>query len=389
LTDYTANTNDGTANGTMVAGDLVIGKIGDAIDFDGSNDFIDCGADASTDPSGSLTLSAWINSRAASGHVINRGGGWNDPGYTMFHYNNGIRIELQRTGEKDIVDNSISINTWHYVAITYNSTTGIIRCLIDGVEQGNRGNHTGPIGLPVENLNLGRKEQNGFYFNGVIDEPRIIHSFRNSDWILTEYNNQNTPNSFYIVSAEMTASNLCSLLPIELLNFNVKVIDKDYVRIGWQTASEFNNDYFTIVRSSNGIDWEELMRVDGAGNSSALLSYLEIEHTPYTGISYYRLKQTDFDGKFSYSQIRSISMLNSEVSNLEIYPNPSRNQITIKGNKAELAQIIIYNVLGQDVTKLTKEIIHNDSELKIDLSDLKSGTYYIKTKTTANKVYKQ
>lgn len=387
LTDYSANSNDGIANGTMIANDLVTGKIGDAIDFDGSNDFIDCGADASTDPSGSLTLSAWIYSRAASGHIINRGGGWDDPGYSMFHLSNRIRIELQRSGEKDIVDNGISINTWHYVAVTYNFTTGTIRCLIDGIQQGNTGTHTGPIGLPVENLNLGRKEQNGYYFNGVIDEARIIHSFRNNDWIQTEYNNQNVPNLFYIVSSEMTASTLCNVLPIKLLNFNVKVVDKDYVLIDWQTASEINNDYFTIERSFNGIDWEELMRINGAGNSSYLLNYSEIDYTPYNGISYYRLKQTDFDGKFEYSEISSVNV--NDETNFHIFPNPANNQITILAANSEFEEITIYNSLGQNVTILTQQNFENEGKLIIDLSKLSSGIYYLKSKTTAYKVYKQ
>ena len=178
-------------------------------------------------------------------------------------------------------------------------------------------------------------------------------------------------------------------LPIELLSFNAVVMDKSRVNLNWQTASEINNDYFTIERSNNGIDWEELKNIDGAGNSSTLLNYSSMDSNPFSGTSYYRLKQTDFDGKYSYSQIISLNITSLEDTKIEIYPNPTDNQITITGNESELKQVKIYNTLGQDVTFLTKFIINGNSKLVIDLSSLNIGIYYIKTKTTANMVYKQ
>ena len=178
-------------------------------------------------------------------------------------------------------------------------------------------------------------------------------------------------------------------LPIELINFNAQVMDNNVVKLDWQTASELDNDYFTIERSLNGIQWEELIEIDGAGNSSSLLTYDKYDTNPFLGVSYYRLKQTDFDGKFSYSQIKSVNINKLENSKTEIYPNPTDNQITIIGSESELKQVKIYNTLGQDVTMLTYYITNNNSKMVIDLSNLRPGMYYIKTKTTANKVYKQ
>lgn len=182
---------------------------------------------------------------------------------------------------------------------------------------------------------------------------------------------------------------LVSALPIELLNFNASPINNEIVQLQWQTASENNNDYFTIERSKNGTTWEELALVDGAGNSSSLLSYSTSDTRPYIGISYYRLKQTDFDGQFEYSEIRSINIERLENSQIEMYPNPFKNQITILANSTELAEITIYNALGQDVTLLALKIEQFSGKLVLDVSSLSSGIYYVKTKTTANKVYKQ
>ena len=384
LTDYTSNTNNGTANGGMVAGDLVAGRIGNAIDFDGNNDFFDCGANASTNPSGSLTVSAWVFSRAASGHIINRGGGWDDPGYSLFRHNDRIRIELQRTGEKDIVDNLIARNQWHYVALTYDNTTGTIRCFINGVQQGNTGTHTGPIGMPVENLNIARKEQNAFYYNGIIDEGRVIHTNRSADWLRTEFNNQNSPATFYAVSPEMPANTLCVLLPIELIDFQAKLED-EHVNLTWQTASETNNDFFTIERTNDEFIWEEIGVINGAGNSSSLLNYSLLDTRPLKGISYYRLKQTDFDGHFEYSDIQSVRYGDES---LQFFPNPVESKLTILGSIEEVSTVYIYNSVGQDVTHFTNQVVDNSEKRVIDFTALETGVYFVKTKTKTTKIHK-
>jgi len=178
-------------------------------------------------------------------------------------------------------------------------------------------------------------------------------------------------------------------LPIELLNFSAIPINNNYVEINWQTAAEINNDYFTIERSNNGFDWEEIIIIGGAGNSSSLLSYSAIDNDPINGISYYRLNQTDFNGQFEYSNIRSVKIEKPLSTKIEIYPNPTNNKITIIGNASELEQINIFNTLGQDISNFTTITEAKEEKFVIDLSNLTNGIYYIKTKNTANKAYKQ
>jgi len=176
-------------------------------------------------------------------------------------------------------------------------------------------------------------------------------------------------------------------LPIELLSFNTTETSNHSVKIEWQTASEINNDYFTIERSKNGFEWEEIKRINGAGNSSSLLNYTTIDVSPYLGTSYYRLKQTDFDGRFSYSKIVAVNI--ESFNTVLIYPNPTNDIITITGAEANLEEIRILNSSNQDVTQLAKFKEQGKQRLFIDLSNLSEGLYFIKTKTTANKVYKQ
>jgi hypothetical protein len=90
-------------------------------------------------------------------------------------------------------------------------------------------------------------------------------------------------------------------LPIELLSFTAKYQD-GIVLLNWATGSEINNDYFTLERSRDALNAEIIGFVDGAGNSSRTLHYQFVDRDPLPGISYYRLKQTDYDGSFEYSQ---------------------------------------------------------------------------------------
>lgn len=189
-------------------------------------------------------------------------------------------------------------------------------------------------------------------------------------------------------NTEYILGSIGSPLPIELLNFTAKITETNSVKLNWNTVSEINNDYFIIQRSKNGMDWEELERINGAGNSTGLLKYFSLDKMPYNGISYYRLKQTDFDGQFEYSDIREVHFKKS-TAEVVIYPNPTNNQITILANKQELSSVKIYNTLGQDVTNLTRHLSKTDNSTIIDLSSLSKGLYNIKTLTTAKKVYKK
>lgn len=105
-----------------------------------------------------------------------------------------------------------------------------------------------------------------------------------------------------------------TLLPIGLIDFSAS-LNEETVQLDWQTTSEINNDYFTVERSIDGIEWEVVNLTNGAGNSSSILTYQSLDYNPYPRITYYRLKQTDFDGAFSYSGIQAVNMLNNESLN--------------------------------------------------------------------------
>lgn len=178
-----------------------------------------------------------------------------------------------------------------------------------------------------------------------------------------------------------------ALLPVELLSYDIKVIDNTRVQIDWQTATETNNDYFTIERSQDGEFWEEVMQVDGAGNSLTPLSYSAVDPFPYSGISYYRLKQTDFDNSFEYFEVKT-AVVNGFSAQMSIYPNPVNDLVFIRGERVELSEIKVYNPLGQELTNFIHIKRQSETNASIDLSALSSGLYYVRTKTQVNNVYK-
>jgi len=109
-------------------------------------------------------------------------------------------------------------------------------------------------------------------------------------------------------------------------------------------------------------------QVEGAGNSNRLLNYSAIDPSPFSGISYYRLKQTDYDGQYEYSQIRAINFASS--TKVIIYPNPANDILNIVGVEMSNTKYI-YNSTG----KLVKQITNNSNTLNI--SGLSPGIYYI------------
>lgn len=173
-----------------------------------------------------------------------------------------------------------------------------------------------------------------------------------------------------------------SLLPIELSTFNAS-ISGDNVKIKWSTLSETNNDYFTLEKSIDGENWSSIYTCDGAGTSTNVHNYSFIDEDPYSGLNYYRLKQTDFNGNFVYSSVESIDIKNDSVS-FVIYPNPAfleESTVIVKGVCVETASISIENLSGIQMCSGLVEI--SKSPIKIKLADicyLQAGTYFITIK---------
>ena len=177
-------------------------------------------------------------------------------------------------------------------------------------------------------------------------------------------------------------------LPVELLNFDATVNLNYYVDIEWRTASERNNDYFAIERSADGFGWTEIEQKQGAGNSTTLLYYSSLDELPLLGVSYYRLKQVDFDGKFSYSDIQSVEVDFSQENGITLFPNPASNTVELYGSEEEISQLTIYDMMGKNLTEKVA-VTNGRIDLVLDLRELSSGVYILKTKTQTKFLIKE
>lgn len=181
-------------------------------------------------------------------------------------------------------------------------------------------------------------------------------------------------------------------LPVSDLLFEA-ILNKNKVDLSWQTSSEINNSHFDIERSVNLTNWEKLGEINGSGNSSTTIHYYDNDLSPLKGTSYYRVKQIDFDGQFTYSNMDIIKNNQTNNVNFEVYPNPTNNEnITIllsEFTNKEL-NILVTNALGQQfhnenyISKNTNEALQLEIQNK-----LASGVYLVTIKTKSNSYTKR
>lgn len=160
-------------------------------------------------------------------------------------------------------------------------------------------------------------------------------------------------------------------LPIELTFFNAST-SGTLVNFVWQTASELNNDYFTIEGSMDGYSWSTVGRVNGAGTTSEAQDYVSVYENRTSNFSFFRLKQTDYNGTSSYSDVVAVEM---KIMVMEVYPNPSSGKsITIDLPSSDPSEIQILDMNGKTVYLGESSQIRR---LTIEELSLNPGSYII------------
>ncbi|HLG35825.1 MAG TPA: T9SS type A sorting domain-containing protein, partial [Bacteroidia bacterium] len=175
-------------------------------------------------------------------------------------------------------------------------------------------------------------------------------------------------------------------LPIVLLTFDATVVTEG-VNLTWTTSSEINNNFFTVERSADAEHFEFVTQVDGAGNSSQTRNYSVVDGNPLRGISYYRLRQTDFDGKSTTSGIVAVNISDGAI--ISFIPNPAQDFINIIFSNAAAKGDNVIEILdskGKSVMKQTKYMSHENNVYRIDLSHYSSGMYVVKVTDSTGKV---
>lgn len=167
-------------------------------------------------------------------------------------------------------------------------------------------------------------------------------------------------------------------LPISLIEFKTECLNGNQ-KLTWVTASEKNNHHFTIEKSSDAINWYEAGIVAGACNSNKMIIYgfSDIESD---NIVYYRLKQTDYNGDYSYSKIiTAIPCQQNPTGNINVYPNPFKDFVCLSINSLNKSDVSVFieNISGKKVFVATYKPSQTGNEIRLDLSSLPVGTYFI------------
>ena len=172
----------------------------------------------------------------------------------------------------------------------------------------------------------------------------------------------------------LNAQPVCLSLPITLVHFDTKLHDSG-VALNWQTAQEIDNDFFQIERSKDAIEFTSIGIEEGIGSSFTVQNYAFIDSLPLNGINYYRLKQIDYAGTFSYSLIKSIYFSQKLIDKITISPNPVIDVLEIHNAIPYKLSVSIFDMQGHK-TKYESLKIQSKSQT-LNIEDLPSGIYYL------------
>jgi hypothetical protein len=168
-------------------------------------------------------------------------------------------------------------------------------------------------------------------------------------------------------------------LPIELISFSGKN-EGAKNKLMWTTASELNNDYFSVEHSADGNSFETFITKQGAGNSSVKNNYEAYDYSPYTGTTYYRLKQTDYDGKSMYSSTISIENKFDQIAVSNVHPNPATNDLNFDffSPVSGTVYIQIMDYTGRIILDKVQNVEEGKSSLNTQIAFLSTGIYSLK-----------
>lgn len=178
------------------------------------------------------------------------------------------------------------------------------------------------------------------------------------------------------------------ILPVTLVNFNA-FADGNSVKVTWKTESELNSDYFTIERSKDGKQFEEIGKVNAAGNSSEEKEYALYDENPYRGKSYYRLVETDRNGTSTYSAVVAVDFQNE--NSINVYPNPAADylNITLLNNKEQESIIAIKDILGRECVAMKVTPASDNEIVRINLNKKFTPGVYSVSVISAGKIVEQ
>ncbi|MGL1888718.1 MAG: T9SS type A sorting domain-containing protein [Reichenbachiella sp.] len=408
--DATGYSDPGSTSGGVTIDNTSI--VGQGYAFDGINGYVSIPDKAILEPTGSFTISCWFKSAGSQtgypkiftkGRVV-----YPFPSYTLemrpfddIEANGSddeVAFQTARTNDNfvrsDSDDNGVSDITtdeWNYFVGVFEDLGGNYeqRAYLNGVliqtaiQDSNPVDYYSGDGDYALTIGAGLGPGLNFPFRGTVDELRIADLVRSVDFIKTDMRNTACASNYVTVTSNIPSlSCIDATLPVKFLDFNAYK-KEDHILINWSTASEDNNDFFTVEKSFDGVKFQAIGTVAGAGNSNDVLNYQFVDKEISGNLIYYRIKQTDFDGKFDYSKQEKVITTSRNENTLDVYPNPSTCN--------DKFNIILSNTIGSVSIKLInlsghivfEELLNSNNQLgKLDhtihTTNIQAGVYILK-----------
>lgn len=197
--------------------------------------------------------------------------------------------------------------------------------------------------------------------------------------------NWNATSAPFTLSWQLTngATLSCAVLAVELTSFSAEK-KENFSQLNWECSSEVNNNYFIIERSFDGVSFEEIGKVKGAGTTMLETKYSFKDISPSLGNNYYRLKQVEYSGIYKYSEIRIVNFSQSQILLNNIHPNPTNQDLYFDFYTTEKSQIDIqlFDQLGRVLLKESDEVNEGKNELKVQISQIPAGVYFMRVTHT-------
>lgn len=179
----------------------------------------------------------------------------------------------------------------------------------------------------------------------------------------------------------------CTKNPVELLSFEGEVQSNGNF-LQWTTASESNNEYFSIARSVDGLQYEVIEAVKSLGDSQNIQTYGFLDRNAPSGATYYQLSQTDLNGLTTYLGVVGLQRRERDLTIEELYPIPAKNHLNIRLHtpNSGMCQWKVVNIHGQKVFQSASSVSSGLQELTLDVSSWTEGVYILQLEVNGKRV---
>ncbi len=406
IVDAAGNSANGSSFGDVsVDASSVVGQ---GYSFDGAGDYVLIDESIYTEPTGSFTISCWFKTAGVQNNyakMFAKGEtGFPYGSYTLEMRPNGVNHDQEvgfQTGREApganfvLTDSNgngvddITTGEWNFFAGVIDDAGGpdiTQRFYLNGdlISSSTDNNtqaidyYTGTYELAIGGIYNGGINNE---FQGTIDELRIANVVRSEDYLRTEVRNTACVSNYMTIAGISGLTCTDVTLPVVFKEFNAQKSVHE-VTLNWVTASEENNDYFTVEKSTDGKSFRALSNIDGAGNSNSLLHYQYVDRAVNNQMVFYRIKQTDFDGSFKYSKVEKVLGQAQNSAQFSVFPNPSldnRFTLNISGMGEGAALVYVRNLSGQILHRVIVKPQTNADRIQeeLHLDDLAKGTYIL------------